>query len=70
MHYWRKQYFETLKNAAASAVSQSANWQDYADFCLEYERGFRVLRSDMSRGHCQAVFRTLHADQVRGNAAA
>jgi hypothetical protein len=41
MHYWRKQYFETLKNAAAASMSKSANWQDYADFCLKYERGFR-----------------------------
>jgi hypothetical protein len=41
MHYWRKQYFELLKKAAADAVYESARWQDYADFCLEYERGLR-----------------------------
>src|SRR5579871_6437884 len=41
MHYWREQYFKTLKNAATSAVSESADWQAYADFCLKYERGFR-----------------------------
>jgi hypothetical protein len=27
--------------AAADAVRESASWQDYADFCLEYERGLR-----------------------------
>jgi len=41
MHYWRKEYFELLKKAAADAVSQSARWQNYADFCLEYECGLR-----------------------------
>jgi hypothetical protein len=41
MHYWREKYFETLRNAAADAVHESASWQDYADFCLEYERGLR-----------------------------
>jgi len=41
MHYWRKEYFELLKKAAVDAVCQSAKWQDYADFCLEYERGLR-----------------------------
>jgi hypothetical protein len=41
MHYWREGYFETLRKAAADAVRESASWQDYADFCLEYERGLR-----------------------------
>lgn len=41
MHHWRKDYFELLKRAAVDAVCQSAKWQDYADFCLEYERGLR-----------------------------
>jgi hypothetical protein len=41
MHYWGKQHFELLKKAAADATSESTRWQDYADFCLEYERGLR-----------------------------
>jgi hypothetical protein len=41
MHYWGKQHFELLKKAAADATSESPRWQDYADFCLEYERGLR-----------------------------
>jgi hypothetical protein len=41
MHYWREGYFETLRKAAADAARESASWQDYADFCLEYERGLR-----------------------------
>jgi hypothetical protein len=41
MHYWRKQYFELLKKPADDAICESAEWQDYADFCLEYERGLR-----------------------------
>lgn len=41
MHYWRRDYFETLRNAAAEAVCESPSWQDYANFCLEYERGLR-----------------------------
>jgi len=41
MHYWREDYFETLRKAAADAVCESPSWQDYADFCLEYERGLR-----------------------------
>jgi hypothetical protein len=54
MHYWREQYFKTLRNAAADVVRESASWQDYADFCLEYERGLRsqaflILERFMSR---------------------
>ena len=41
MHYWREDYFETLRKAAADAVCESPGWQDYADFCLDYERGLR-----------------------------
>jgi hypothetical protein len=40
MHFWRKEYFKTLKEVAAEA-SKSPEWSDYATFCLEYERGFR-----------------------------
>lgn len=40
MHFWRKHYFQTLKDVAAEA-SKSAEWADYAVFCLEYERGLR-----------------------------
>jgi hypothetical protein len=40
MHYWRKQYFETLKVVATKA-SEFPEWADYAAFCLEYEGGLR-----------------------------
>lgn len=38
MFYWREEYFNDLKDAAADA---SAKWSDYSAFCLEYERGLR-----------------------------
>ena len=41
MHYWRKDYFETLKSTSKAALRESASWRDYADFCLELERGLR-----------------------------
>jgi hypothetical protein len=41
MHYWRKHDFEALRKAAASSREQSPKWQDYADFCLDHERGLR-----------------------------
>lgn len=41
MQYWREDYFGTLRKTAADAVCESPSWQDYADFCLEYERGLR-----------------------------
>jgi hypothetical protein len=41
MHFWREQYFKTLKDVAAEA-SETAEWADYALFCLEYERGLRL----------------------------
>lgn len=40
MHFWRKKYFQTLKEAATEA-SESPDWADYAAFCAEYERGLR-----------------------------
>jgi hypothetical protein len=52
MYYWREQYFLGLKATAAAALKESAKWQDYGTFCLEYERGlrqqaFRVLERFM-----------------------
>ncbi len=41
MHYWRKGYFESLKEVAAAAERECPPWREYADFCLEYERGLR-----------------------------
>ena len=41
MHFWRKDYFQTLKDVAAEAGT-SPDWADYAAFCLEYERGLRA----------------------------
>jgi hypothetical protein len=54
MHYWRKDYFETLTTASANALSESIAWQDYATFCSDYERGlrkqaFQVLERFLSR---------------------
>ncbi|HEX4320763.1 MAG TPA: hypothetical protein VHZ52_07670 [Acidobacteriaceae bacterium] len=40
MHYWRKDFFESLKRTASSARA-IGTWLEYADFCLEYERGLR-----------------------------
>ncbi len=40
MHFWRKEYFQTLKDVAANAAA-SPEWADYAAFCLQYERGLR-----------------------------
>jgi len=40
MHYWRKEYFETLKDVAKAARTVP-EWVDYATFCEEYERGLR-----------------------------
>lgn len=40
MHFWRKKYFQTLKDVAADAAT-SPEWADYAAFCLKYERGLR-----------------------------
>lgn len=40
MHFWRREYFQTLKDVAAEA-SRSPDWADYATFCVEYESGFR-----------------------------
>lgn len=40
MYYWRKPYFDTLKEIAEKAGIQPA-WAEYAAFCLEYESGLR-----------------------------
>jgi hypothetical protein len=40
MHFWRKESFSTLKDIAAKARAVPL-WSDYADFCVEYERGLR-----------------------------
>jgi hypothetical protein len=40
MHFWRKEYFQTLKDVAVDAAT-SPEWVDYAAFCLQYERGLR-----------------------------
>jgi hypothetical protein len=40
MHFWRKESFSTLKDVAAKARALPL-WSDYADFCVEYERGLR-----------------------------
>ncbi len=40
MHFWRKESFSTLKDVAAKA-GEVPLWSDYADFCVEYERGLR-----------------------------
>jgi hypothetical protein len=40
MHFWRKEYFQTLKDVAADAAT-TPRWADYAAYCLQYERGLR-----------------------------
>src|SRR5690242_3526642 len=40
MHFWRKEYFKTLKDAAAAARAVP-EWKAYAEFCEQYERGLR-----------------------------
>lgn len=40
MHFWRKEYFNSLKDVAAKA-RRVALWVDYADFCERYEKGLR-----------------------------
>ena len=40
MHFWRKNFFETLKEIEAEALSRP-EWADYAIFCREYEKGLR-----------------------------
>jgi hypothetical protein len=40
MHFWREDYFKTLKDVAAEARAVP-EWADYAAFCEEYERGLR-----------------------------
>ncbi len=40
MHFWRKESFSTLKDVAAKARAVRL-WSDYADFCVDYERGLR-----------------------------
>jgi hypothetical protein len=40
MHFWRKDFFETLNKVAAEA-NKTPEWSDYATFCVEYERGLR-----------------------------
>ena len=41
MFFWRDDFFETLKDVAANARTVPL-WSDYADFCIEYERGLRA----------------------------
>jgi hypothetical protein len=40
MHFWRKSFFETLKQVEAEALTRP-EWADYALFCREYEKGLR-----------------------------
>src|SRR5579863_7279974 len=40
MHFWRKSFFETLKEVEAVALTHP-EWADYALFCREYEKGLR-----------------------------
>lgn len=40
IHFWRKSFFETLKEVEAEALTRP-EWADYALFCREYETGLR-----------------------------
>jgi len=41
MLFWRDDYFAILKDVAAKARAVPL-WSDYADYCVEYERGLRA----------------------------
>jgi hypothetical protein len=41
MLFWRDDYFATLKDVAAKARAVPS-WSDYADYCVEHERGLRA----------------------------
>ena len=40
IHFWRKDFFETLREVEAEALTRP-EWADYALFCREYEKGLR-----------------------------
>ncbi len=40
MHYWRKDYFDLLKEVAAEAA-EHPHWNDFANYCFHSERGLR-----------------------------
>jgi hypothetical protein len=40
MHFWRRGFFETLKEVGVEANTRP-EWADYALFCREYEKGLR-----------------------------
>jgi hypothetical protein len=40
MHYWRKGDFKSLRDGAAVARSLGT-WPDYADYCIQQEKGLR-----------------------------
>ncbi len=41
MLFWRQKSFEDIKTVAALAAAQPNGWADYANYCLEQERGLR-----------------------------
>lgn len=40
MHFWRRDYFNSLKDVAVKA-RKTPQWSEYADFCERYEQGLR-----------------------------
>lgn len=49
MHFWRRDYFETLKDIAGKA-RQTPQWSEYADFCDRYEQGLAIASIGQAQG--------------------
>jgi hypothetical protein len=64
VHYWRKDYFDALKDGAAAA-SVSAKWADYSTFCREYERGLRRQAFDVLERFIHSMERESFAERRR-----
>ncbi len=62
MHFWRKESFSTLKDVAAKARAVPL-WFDYADFCVEYERGLRSAAFEILEGFIASMEHAPFADR-------
>jgi hypothetical protein len=63
VHYWRKDYFDDLKDGAAA--SASTKWADYSTFCREYERGLRRQAFDALERFVHAMEREPYVERRR-----
>jgi hypothetical protein len=64
MHFWRKEYFQTLKDIAADAAAVP-EWVDYAAFCSQYERGLRGQAFAILERFLSSMERAKFADRRR-----